>query len=96
MITISKSLVESLPLNIFRKDLAGQTVLKQLVPAAVLGALTGCFLLLGTPEKLFDWMAPSLVLVATGARLQVLARLLELLRSLANCENIGGKIVCTR
>lgn len=48
-----------------RKDLAGQSVLKQLVPAAVLGALTGCFLLLGTPEKLFDWIAPSLVLVAT-------------------------------
>lgn len=50
-----------------RKDLAGQTVLKQLVPAAILGTLIGCLLLLGTPEKLFDWIAPTLVLVATAA-----------------------------
>jgi uncharacterized membrane protein YfcA len=48
-----------------RKDLQNQTVLRQLVPAAVLGAASGCALLLGTPEKLFDWIAPILVLLAS-------------------------------
>jgi uncharacterized membrane protein YfcA len=38
--------------------------LKQLVPAAILGSFVGCALLLGTPEKLFEWIAPALVLVA--------------------------------
>jgi uncharacterized membrane protein YfcA len=47
-----------------RRDLAGQTALKQLVPAAILGSFVGCALLLGTPEKLFEWIAPALVLVA--------------------------------
>jgi uncharacterized protein len=48
-----------------RKDLKNQTVLYQLVPAAALGALSGCILLLGTPERLFDWIAPALVLLAS-------------------------------
>jgi uncharacterized membrane protein YfcA len=48
-----------------RRDLRNQTVLLQLVPAAALGTLSGCILLLGTPEKLFDWIAPALVLLAS-------------------------------
>jgi uncharacterized membrane protein YfcA len=48
-----------------RRDLKNQTVLYRLVPAATLGAASGCFLLLGTPEKLFDWIAPCLVLLAS-------------------------------
>ncbi|HCT79961.1 MAG TPA: sulfite exporter TauE/SafE family protein [Micromonosporaceae bacterium] len=48
-----------------RKDLQNQTVLRQLVPAAALGAAAGCALLLGTPEEVFDWIAPTLVLAAS-------------------------------
>jgi uncharacterized membrane protein YfcA len=48
-----------------RKDLAGQTVLRQVLPAAVAGTLAGGALLLSTPEKIFDWVAPCLVLVAS-------------------------------
>jgi len=48
-----------------RQDLKNQTVLRQLAPAAALGAITGCALLLSTPERLFDWIAPCLVLVAS-------------------------------
>ncbi len=63
-----------------RRDLAGQTVLRQLVPAAAVGTFAGCLLLLGTPEKLFDWIAPSLVAVATlamAAQEQLTKRLAE-------------------
>ncbi len=48
-----------------RRDLKQQTALRQLVPAAALGTATGAVLLLGTPEKLFDWIAPCLVLLAS-------------------------------
>jgi uncharacterized protein len=48
-----------------RRDLKGQTVLRELVPAAALGTLSGAVLLLSTPQNLFDWIAPCLVLVAS-------------------------------
>lgn len=48
-----------------RKDLQNQTVLRRLVPSAALGAAAGCALLLGTPEEVFDWIAPTLVLAAS-------------------------------
>jgi uncharacterized protein len=63
-----------------RRDLKNQTVLLQLVPAAALGAATGCFLLLGTPEKLFDWIAPALVLLASllmAFQDQIMARMAQ-------------------
>ena len=47
-----------------RADLKGQTVLRGLVPAVIAGAVAGCALLLGTPQKVFDWVAPVLVLAA--------------------------------
>ncbi len=50
-----------------RRDIKGQTVLRQLVPAAVAGTVLGAVLLLSTPEKLFDWIAPILVLIAALA-----------------------------
>jgi uncharacterized membrane protein YfcA len=48
-----------------RRDLENQTALRVLIPAAVLGTLSGALLLLGTPQKLFDWIAPCLVLLAS-------------------------------
>jgi uncharacterized membrane protein YfcA len=48
-----------------RRDLKNQTVLRELVPAAALGTLSGATLLLSTPQRLFDWIAPCLVLVAS-------------------------------
>lgn len=48
-----------------RPDAAGQVVLRKLVPAVMAGAALGCALLLGTPENVFDWVAPSLVLAAS-------------------------------
>jgi uncharacterized membrane protein YfcA len=46
------------------KDIKGQRVLRQLVPAALLGAAIGAALLLRTPEGVFEWVAPILVLIA--------------------------------
>jgi uncharacterized membrane protein YfcA len=48
-----------------RRDLQNQTVLRALVPAAALGTLSGAVLLLVTPQELFDWIAPCLVLAAS-------------------------------
>lgn len=48
-----------------RQDLKRQTVLRQLIPAAGLGTVAGSALLLSTPERLFDWIAPCLVLLAS-------------------------------
>ena len=48
-----------------RQDLKSQTILRRLVPAAALGTAGGALLLLVTPEHLFDWIAPCLVLLAS-------------------------------
>lgn len=48
-----------------RRDLKNQTALRVLAPSAALGTLSGALLLLGTPQKLFDWIAPCLVLLAS-------------------------------
>jgi uncharacterized protein len=48
-----------------KADLKGQTALRWLLPSVISGAVVGCALLLGTPEKIFDWVAPSLVLAAS-------------------------------
>lgn len=48
-----------------RRDLKNQAVLRELVPAAALGTLSGATLLLSTPQRLFDWIAPCLVLMAS-------------------------------
>src|SRR3954462_13558358 len=48
-----------------RRDLRNQVVLRDLVPAAALGTLSGAVLLFSTPQKLFDWIAPCLVLLAS-------------------------------
>jgi uncharacterized membrane protein YfcA len=48
-----------------RSDLKNQTNLRHLVSAAAAGTIIGAVLLLVTPESLFDWIAPALVLLAT-------------------------------
>lgn len=48
-----------------RADVKGQTALKQLLPAVMAGAAVGCALLLGTPQRVFDFVAPILVLAAS-------------------------------
>lgn len=61
-----------------RRDLKKQTALRVLAPAAALGTLSGSVLLLVTPERLFDWIAPCLVTVATllmAFQQQITARL---------------------
>jgi uncharacterized membrane protein YfcA len=47
------------------KDAKGQTVLRKLLPSVMAGAAVGCALLLGTPQNVFDFVAPSLVLLAS-------------------------------
>lgn len=48
-----------------RRDLKGQSVLRKLLPSVIAGTILGCALLLGTPQKVFDFVAPALVLVAS-------------------------------
>lgn len=47
------------------RDLKDQTALKSLIPSVMAGTIVGCALLLGTPEMIFDWIAPILVLAAS-------------------------------
>jgi len=48
-----------------RRDLKRQIVLRKLLPAVMGGTVVGCALLLGTPQKVFDFVAPALVLIAS-------------------------------
>jgi len=63
----------------YRAELAGQTsVLRRLVPASLLGAVTGAVLLLKLPESAFDAIVPvliaaALLLVLLGPRIQAWA-----------------------
>jgi uncharacterized protein len=63
----------------YRAELAGQaTVLRRLVPASLLGAVTGAILLLELPESAFDAIVPlliaaALLLVVLGPRIQTWA-----------------------
>jgi len=63
----------------YRAELAGQgSALRHLVPASLLGAVTGAFLLLKLPESAFETIVPvliaaSLVLVLLGPRIQAWA-----------------------
>ena len=63
----------------YRAELVGQgLVLRRLMPASFLGAVTGAILLLMLPESAFDAIVPvliaaALVLVIIGPRLQVWA-----------------------
>jgi uncharacterized membrane protein YfcA len=50
-----------------RKDLRGQgRRTKVLIPIALVGGVAGCALLLGTPQELFEYIVPFLVLSATA------------------------------
>ena len=63
----------------YRAELAGQgSVLRRLVPASVVGAVTGAILLLELPESAFDAIVPiliaaALLLVLLGPRIQAWA-----------------------
>jgi len=63
----------------YRAELAGQgSVLRRLVPASLLGAVTGAILLLELPESAFDAIVPiliaaALLLVLLGPRIQAWA-----------------------
>jgi len=63
----------------YRAELAGQgRVLRRLVPASLLGAVTGAILLLELPESAFDAIVPiliaaALLLVLLGPRIQAWA-----------------------
>jgi len=49
----------------FRNELAGQRArLRQFAPAALIGGLVGAALLLTTPDEVFDWIAPVLIIGA--------------------------------
>ncbi len=48
-----------------KADLKGQTTLRWLLPSVIVGCAVGCALLLSTPEKVFDFVAPTLVLAAS-------------------------------
>jgi uncharacterized membrane protein YfcA len=48
-----------------RRDARGQAALRQFIPAVMAGTAVGCALLLRTPQSVFDFVAPSLVLIAT-------------------------------
>ncbi|MEH3053269.1 MAG: sulfite exporter TauE/SafE family protein [Patulibacter minatonensis] len=60
----------------YRKELAGQgALLRRLVPASLLGSITGALLLLALPEKAFKAIVPVLIvlalaLVVAGPRIQ--------------------------
>jgi len=64
----------------YRKELSGQwRRLRWQIPASVLGACIGAFLLLHLPEKVFTQIVPvllvlALMLVAAGPRIQAYAR----------------------
>ena len=72
----------------YRRELSGQRRrVLQLVPASLLGALTGSWLLLHLPDETFEAVVPvllvlSLVLVVTQTRIQ---------RALARFRERGGK-----
>jgi len=63
----------------YRAELTGQgSTLRHLVPASLLGAVTGAFLLLKLPESAFETIVPvliaaALVLVLLGPRIQAWA-----------------------
>ncbi len=60
----------------YRKELAGQgAMLRRLIPASLLGSITGALLLLALPETAFKTIVPALIalallLVITGPRIQ--------------------------
>ena len=47
-------------------DVDGRPSLAQIIATAIIGGLIGAFLLLVTPEELFAWVVPWLLLVATA------------------------------
>lgn len=60
----------------YREELAGQgAMLRRLIPASLLGSITGALLLLALPESAFKAIVPALIalallLVVTGPRIQ--------------------------